>query len=288
MKKRYFLYFLLLFNTFLPLFGQSARVWVDSARVETGNLFRIYVETSSQNKPEPLELEPWEAVLPKDQILKQSVWEQHQNTYRITIECLFFEADSLALPSLNIGSESTNQLFLEVYATPVTDSTALAPIREIVPTPPPKRLPNTALILGSLGFLVLCGLAYLLYRLWATPPKKSGDKEMKTHQTNDWVDELNQIAQRIPVMPQKVFYRDISYLTRSWLEQTYQVAALEQTTEEILHKSMHLLALREQEQAIKQVLETSDLVKFAQVEPPIAQQKQMIELVRGLFVRRVG
>jgi len=73
-------------------------------------------------------------------------------------------------------------------------------------------------------------------------------------------------------------YQDkLSFITRQYIENQFDIPALEQTTDEIIH-SMVKTGLEEKYTAvIRDLLPLSDLVKFAKADPPPERHKQLLE-----------
>jgi hypothetical protein len=277
MKK---LVFALALVSICGLKAQSVRIWADSNRVEIGNPYQIYVQAAGE-KPATLALDAWYTQIGAENVLKVSDWTQTGSNWNSTINCIFFDSASLVLPPLVLNGQTTDSLRVSVYPTTITDTT-LAPIHEIVKAPPAEpEKPRYWLLAAAIALLVafVGVLAYLLTR--RKKPKQESKFEPIRHQ-DAWITQFNALNQRIPMQPQRPYYEELSYLLRSWLELQHHIPALERTTDEILTATAKSPALRMQAALIAQVLERSDLVKFAKEEPPLERQMEVWQMVRAI------
>lgn len=81
--------------------------------------------------------------------------------------------------------------------------------------------------------------------------------------------ELEKLKEEKPWLHNRVkhYYSRISEILRTYIEQRFQVSALEQTTDEIMHIIMAPLVPASAAQNLASILQLSDLVKFAKVIP---------------------
>jgi hypothetical protein len=277
MKKRVFILFLLTNTT---VFAQTARIWADSTRVETGNLYRIYVQTSGAQPPK-LDISAWSESIAPENILSISDWKSTQSDWKSEITCIFFDSAELVLPPLQPNGLRTDSLSVSVYPTPIGDTT-LAPIHEISLAPPAEpEKPNYWLLAAAVALLAaIVGILY--YFLTRKKQPKEPHKFEPIRHEDAWRTQFNTLYQRIPCEPQKPYYDELSYLLRSWLELHHKIPALERTTDELLTVVAGSPALRTQSHLIAQVLERADLVKFAKEEPPIERQMDSWQTVRAI------
>ena len=76
---------------------------MDSNIAETGNPFMIHLLTpNADGKPLEVDFSAWEAVLPRQNILKQSIAISQGERYQIDLTCITFDADTLLLPPLTV------------------------------------------------------------------------------------------------------------------------------------------------------------------------------------------
>jgi len=75
----------------------------------------------------------------------------------------------------------------------------------------------------------------------------------------------------------KLYYSELSDVMRDYLEQRYRVKTQEKTTDEIFTGIKHLDIEPEQKNMLRQLLMTSDLVKFAKGKPVATENEQQME-----------
>jgi len=66
----------------------------------------------------------------------------------------------------------------------------------------------------------------------------------------------------------KLFYSELSFITREYIENRFRVAALESTTDELMRAIQPYLKAESQHKSLNEILSLADLVKFAKAEPP--------------------
>lgn len=80
----------------------------------------------------------------------------------------------------------------------------------------------------------------------------------------------------------KGFYSELTDILRGYIEHRFHIAALEQTSDEILHSIRHEPAISsEQQDKLRKLLTLADLVKFAKEKPLPAENGQGLETVKG-------
>ena len=75
----------------------------------------------------------------------------------------------------------------------------------------------------------------------------------------------------------KVYYSDLSEILRAYLENRFNVLALEQTTDEILAGLIHRIS-GDVKTDLEQILKQTDLVKFAKFQPDAAGHEPLLKL----------
>lgn len=159
----------------------------------------------------------------------------------------------------------TNDLLLHVRALPVTEDDELRPLKPIIEEPLnfwdfwPLYL---AVFLGSLG-----------YAIWynrkrktrvAPPPPPPPPPHILAQRALDALEE-QALWQRGDL---KGYYSELTRILREYLEGRFRLAALEMTTRQITDKLRERSELHEEQRAeLGQLLQLSDLVKFAKAEP---------------------
>jgi hypothetical protein len=179
----------------------------------------------------------------------------------------------------------TNPIPLTVNTIPVaSDSLQLAPIKDI------DREQFTfqdglPYLLGAVGVIII-GLL-----IWWFFFKKHDEQKSKpiiirpAHEVAlELLDELEkqQMWQKGRI---KDYYSGLTYIAREYLENRYKIPALENTTGEILQKLSSFPEIdQELQNALRQILTSSDMVKFAKAEPAAAFHTEALEKTRQFII----
>lgn len=255
--------------------AQTVAMLTDSSRVEMGNPFTIRLEVAGNLKPDSLDLQVWSMVLPQEDILGVTAWQQKHGTWQAEIQLLFFDSGTVVLPPLRVGPGTTDTLRVEVYPMPLADTAALAPIKDIFEAPPAPA--ETA---WWPWFLAMCAVLAALLAFWYWRKRTSGRRNRLEPITADaWLLRFQALKKTIPTPSQKDFYAELSALLRNWLERNQAIPALERTTTEILAEVQKNEALLNRKEAIAQLLQSSDLVKFANASPELSEQQRLYDLL---------
>ncbi len=252
----------------------SAIAQLDSNIAETGNPFIIHLLTPSPDgKPLQVDFSAWDTILPKENILAQSAAVSQGAQYQIDLTCITFDADTLTLPPLTIhlaGGKTalTNTLELIVIATPApTDLNDMADLKDIRPEPIlwTDYLPW---ILGVLGVV----LVIFLVNRWWKRRKRQGSRSREVTMPAHLLAQRKLEALNKKHLWQagqvKLYYAELTFIVREYLQKRYHIPALESTTEETLaylQKNDFPVELR---QPLAETLVQADLVKFAKSTPP--------------------
>lgn len=159
----------------------------------------------------------------------------------------------------------TNDMLLHVRALPVTEDDELRPIKPIIEEPLnvwdfwPLYL---AVLLGSIGYALW--LNHKRKTRIAPPPPPPPPAHVLALRELDALDAKN-LWQQGDV---KHYYSELTRILREYLEGRFSLAAMEMTTRQITDKLRERAELREDQRAeLSQLLQLSDLVKFAKAEP---------------------
>lgn len=82
----------------------------------------------------------------------------------------------------------------------------------------------------------------------------------------------------------KVFQTELTYVLREYLEARFNINALEATTPEIMRDVQRTPLATDHADALKEVLDTADRVKFAKAVPPVAVHPAALAAVRAFVV----
>ena len=179
----------------------------------------------------------------------------------------------------------TNPIPLSVMTIPVAvDSVQLAPIKDII-REEFAWLDALPYFLGALAVLIIGFLVwFFVFRKPASTEKNIPEIIRPPHEIA--LDKL-EILEKQKWWQQgklKRYYSELTYISREYLENRFQVPALESTSGEILQKIQGMpeidATLLEQ---LRRILNASDMVKFAKAEPPAAFHMEALEQTRAFI-----
>ncbi len=211
-----------------------------------------------------------------------------------TISVTLWQPGDYQTPSLLLQiSDSTGQIseitaksvFLQVGSVVQDDDMELRELKEQVNLPRPPIWP-LALAGGLFGWLLLA-IAWGLYRAWkrkkAQLPQQAPDLRSTEQRT---LDELERIqGLNLPTQGRfKEYYTLLGDAIRDYLEDVYSIQTGEQTTEEIKQKAAHISMPDEQKTRLFQLLDDTDMVKFANMVPDLSQAREQAEQVREFIL----
>jgi len=163
----------------------------------------------------------------------------------------------------------TNDIPIEVQ-TIQTDSTFLAPNKDIIEEP--FRL--SELLPYAIGLAVLLGLVFLAnYFMKRNQQKEAIVEEVIIKRPAHEIAFGKLGALKAAKLWQqgevKKYQSELTYIGREYLENRYEVQALESTTDEILKDLKQIDIPTGFEDKLREMLQLADMVKFAKADPPI-------------------
>lgn len=261
-----------------PLFGQvTTSAEIDSTNMLIGDQMALHLMV---NHPEgTIVLNPEMNVLEesKIEILNVTGWDTLQKgvEYVLKKDILFTAWDSgyVFIPKIPIpyqsgnqtGVAATNEIPLMV-GVPQIDTT-LAPIKDIIREPQTFEdfIPMIAVILG---LLLAVGLFfYFKNRKSEEINKPKPEIILPPHEIalNKLTSLKNEkLWQKGEV---KAYQSKLTYIVREYLENRFEVPALENTTDEILRSLKNTDLSQDWEGKLREMLQMADLVKFAKAQP---------------------
>lgn len=152
----------------------------------------------------------------------------------------------------------------------------------------PPRYQYIWYLLAGIGIF---GLAYWLLKYWKVSRRnkalpQNGTESVKTEPAHlialRRLDELHR-KQLLTEGEYKLFYDQLSEIAREYLENRFQIRALEMTTEEFLISLGKLDFLSQsQKRSVSEFLQYSDLVKFAKHQPMKEEGEKAFSIIQGL------
>lgn len=291
LRKRSLLGFACLFSSIL--WAQPTVIAsLQPERIETGDTTTLLILVSGLNSaPMEIDFNVWASVFPTANILHRSAWRRSGNQWMRRFTLIAFDSANLELPPLKVrlasgNSLETNKLRLTVFPTPGgREITDMAKIRDI------RREPESWLDYWPWGAGILVLLSLSGWWFWKnsrkpipvlapsqeTPPPVSASEKA--------LQKLNELQQK-QLWKQdqtKEHYAEISLILREYLESLYGIAALESTTSEIQMMLSRTDFPAGSQALLEEVLQKTDLVKYARSEPSEATHLAILKKARGLI-----
>lgn len=246
-------------------------------RIETGDTSGLILLVSGLNTaPGEVDFSPWSEVMPLANIIGRTEWRRSgaQWTRRFTL--IAFDSANLQLPPLKVRISTgepllTNALTLLVFPTRAgREISDMARIRDIR-REPASWMDDWPLIAGL--FLVSLLLVWWLRK----SRKKPAPLVQELNLAPPSLSPAELAMQKLGALQQKQLwkqaqtkehYAELSLILREYLETQYRIAALESTTPEIMQLLAGSSLSPSQLKELKELLQKTDLVKYAQSQPP--------------------
>lgn len=185
-----------------------------------------------------------------------------------------------------VQTVSTNPLLLTVRSVPVDTAKDIHDVKP--PLSVPITLAEIALYLGIL--LCATALGYGIYRWWKKRKQKVNGEEYVPPPRPAHIIALEELAalkekklwQKGEI---KRFYSEVTEIFRRYVENRYQIKALEETTDEILGGLVSIKLSGDMLRATEKILRRADLVKFAKAQPGIPEHEEMLEVTYDIVER---
>ena len=249
-----------------------ANAVLEKSTVETGDTFTLRVLLNNV-RAEPLKVDfaAWKSFLPSENILAESPWSRIGNRWQRHYTLVAFDSARQELPPLIVRMRTgdtllTNPVELSVRPTLAgKDISDAEDIRNIVrePTLWTDYWPWAA------AALALTGLSVWFFRKKPQPVQQLVPIPVQAPPHEATLQQLAVLEQQKPWKHGKTeqFYADLSMIIREYLERRFNIPALESTTREILPMLQKTDFQETQREALRDLLQQSDMVKFAQKTP---------------------
>lgn len=260
-------------------------------RVETGDSIALFVIVSGINtKPKSVDFAPWLAFFPPANILSKSDWRKSGEQWVQQFKLIAFDSTKMELPPLTVllaaGKPlTTNNLSLTVFPTPGNDIDDMAPMRDIY------REPVAWMDYWPWG---AGALALIVFAVWYIRKMNRRPKpvQLPILETAPPVSAREIALQKIDALQKaqlwkkgqtKEHYAELSLIVREYLESTYNIAALESTTLEILPLLKKSSFPAAQMALLREILNQTDMVKYAQTQPLEPAHEAIVDKARILI-----
>ena len=225
-------------------------------------------------RAEPLKVDfkSWYPFLSPENILSESPWSRAGNRWQRQYTLVAFDSAQLELPPLTIRMRTgdtllTNPVEISVRPTPTGKEVSDAEhLRDIVrePTLWTDYWPWAA------GAVVLLVLVLWFFRKKPQPIQQVVHAPVQAPAHEITLQQLAVLEQQQPWKHGKTeqFYAELSMIIRGYLERRFNIPALESTTREILPLLKKTDFQQKQSETLRDLLQQSDMAKFAQTPPP--------------------
>jgi len=231
-----------------------------------------------------------------------TIRQKDSTTYRQKLLITSFDAGKASIPAFSFLSVTNNQadtfstrpLLLTVTTVAVDTTKPFKPIKDIEEVEESSGYTQFVEHLKSYwklyaGILLLAGLIiftvfyFIRNKKAATagpklPPEKPHEKAQRL---------LRELA-AAKLWEQgrvKEYYSALSDIIRNYLEERYGVAAMEQTTDELLALAKNNREVKKVRQELKKILRTADLAKFAKANPLPEEHMQCMDAAHEIIKR---
>ncbi len=274
-------FFLFLFYPFLFLNTSIAQIVVsaeiDSSTMLIGDQMSLHLLVNHSKDISGLTLETKIFKKTKIEVLGESSWDTlNQGVESILQKDIFFtiwDSGKVVIPKFPINYIQdgkpeivyTNELLLDVN-TPKTDST-LSPIKDIILEP--RTFEDFIPALATIsGFILLSAIVYFFW--------KRKDKKEELEQPAIILPAHEIALNKLQALKTKQLWQkgdiknyqiELTHVIREYLENRFEIQALENATEEILDLLKSVDFSDDWKEKIKEMLQMADLVKFAKANP---------------------
>lgn len=291
-KKLYIVIFLLI--AALGFAQQPVQTSVDSTKIKIGSQFNLTLKVKGTKQtrvafPESKSFGQLEVLesYPVDTIKKDATYEFIKK-YGLTQ----FDSGRYVIPRIPvlIGNKQFLSDSAIVEVNPVVVDTLKQKLYDIKPIVEVEDS-SSDFWWYLLGFVVIGGLAFLGYQLYKKYKNRPKQEEIIYASPIEKAASLLQNLEKKSLLEQgdvKSYYSEMTDITRTYIEETVQIPAMESTTDELL-EAMKKASLkkkmgirRETMEVFEKILKNADLVKFAKSKPmdfEISEDRKNIEKI---------
>ena len=273
---------------------QPVQTSVDSTKIKIGSQFHLTLKIKGTKEtrvafPEVKNIGQLEVLesYPVDTVKKDATYEFIKK-YALTQ----FDSGRYVIPRVPvlIGNKQFLSDSALVQVNPVVVDTLKQKMYDIKPVMAPKAS-SSDFWWYLLAFVLLCGLGYLAYWWFRKQRNKPREEEIVYASPIEKATSLLQNLEKKSLLEQgdvKSYYSEMTDITRTYIEETVHIPAMESTTDELL-EAMKKAAMKkkmglrqETMETFEKILKNADLVKFAKSKPldfEIAEDRKNIESI---------
>lgn len=275
MKKLIFLSVLLI--TFTEGFAQSLPVsaTVDKEKIFIGEQIQLYLKAVIKKAAPP----DWFVVdtFPHFEILQKSKIDSQQTSEGLllqqTITLTSWDSGHWAIPSFALMNSKTKPVAIGVSFSPMDPNQPYHDIKDILEVQKP---------IASNWYWYLIGVAVLIALfLLFFPPKEKKEVDAKPAVVEDpYKTALSRLEKMNPAGEPKYFYTELVDIFRNYLEKRKSIQSFSKTTDDLSLQMRQLQLPHEQYMQLVQMLQLSDMVKFAKHQPKAKENEEAITVIK--------
>jgi len=248
---------------------------IDSNKMVIGDqrMLEVKVQGQSPMDLDTISFSDWSKLGIEPISQQQWVWE-NGNSYRQTVRVAAFDTGYIQLPPLSLTFRQgttqdtvfSNDLAVEVAGITM-DSTGLAPIKTIILEPLKFRDFLPYLIGLGIGLLII---GFIFFRK-KKPALEPVVIEVPIPADEQALSDLEKLRGKKLWQQGKIkeYQSELTHIIRAYIEDRFEIPALESTTTEILKFSSIKELGKQVNEDLSQILNIADLIKFAKAQPDV-------------------
>ncbi len=263
---------------------------INKTKITIGDPIELQLSLSPENKDDQVEWPLFADMLGELEWIDigkiDTIEEDNRLVYHQKMQITGFDSGTYFIPNFTFlvnGEPWTTDSF-EIYVeTILVDTTqSIMDIKDVY-DPGFSIWDYWEIILGSI--LAIALIAYLIY-YFKKRKKKEQPKQVP-------MEEAHIVALRLlseleskklwETGAVKDFYAELSIILRSYIENRFQVKALEQTTDELLAAAKKNRELKVVRKDLRAIMQFSDLVKFAKAEASVSEHESYLEQAKYII-----
>ncbi|MCW3074325.1 MAG: hypothetical protein JWP69_1394 [Flaviaesturariibacter sp.] len=277
------LFILMLFLSCLAGLAQqtSFTASVDKSRIVIGEPFKLLLKGTAPGAVS----KKWTSIdtFPYFEILETSKVDTVKNGSALvlqqTLTLTSWDSGRSQIPSFSFAGARSKPIVITVSFAPFNSAQEYHDIKEIIDVEkPPRTVWYWYVALG----LLLIGLMTLLFpsrkQQPITEPKPDETVFKKT------IQQLEGLRSKRETSEAKEFYTELILILRNYLYKRKGIGSFSKTTEDLVQGLPVLKLKRDQEVAFIQSLQESDMVKFAQGQPALAQRERDLATIKAAII----
>jgi len=287
-SKHIIIIILLSLCTVVCIQGQTVMAEVDSAHFMIGDQlkYRLKIKDAADVKNPSADLSKVDTSKVFE-VVKELDWEKlsenNDTYYQKELTITAFDSGYYYFPSTKITYEkagrkynkNTQQIQLAVV-TPQIDSLGIRPIKGIVQEP--IRLEDFYPVIVTVAIVLALGLlAFFLYKRFKNKPKK--EVYVAPPKAHEVALKKLQLLKDKELWQQgkiKEYQSELTYIVREYLEERFEIQALESTTAEIVEELKQKDITEDHKGELTDMFRMADMVKFAKATPPVDIQSTLL------------